>query len=707
MHTPDQVGAFVIHALMVGNSKESLDLSWKLYQSVPSLLTQLHVNHRDGFPLFAGESALHIACVNDQEELLCLMLDLAQVALSAEDFETLLRSQAHGVFFDGMPMRFYGGTALAYACCFELRSAVLKMLSTKVVSLNERRDACCITGFLPLHAVASNGLKGMYEWMTKEIPDELLRADERQLTSVGRMTSLGLHCLTTLQLTALLGDHATFKHILQKQCSILWVWGPVTQYSINLLGVDSAGSGGGDVMELIGRIDAKRETTELLLDEFMQGFIHKLFVQKWNLFGWRIHYTRRAIDVLIFFALLAVAFALKDDLASQHSAWMHPTCWAMLVLMFVAIEEEGRNALLYWRNTAGLGGVVVKPRERLATTLRWCKSHAVHTMLISYSFTSAALLLVLTGSLEDPYAALEGAGASNVTLLDASSDYVYTEDMTTPVNAPNVAIMWTLLAFGLLIMCAYNATTLFMPYEHMSVFMLSFTKMFKNDLAIFLLLFGYFMTAFSAAMFILYPRSGEGIITTIPAFNTWYSALYAQLGVALVGNPTTLYTDPALLEPLGPWEMVDMMLFFVCYFFFVLISLILLLNLFIAMLSNTFEESTQEAILQSRTSFAQGILKLELLADSFGMPTKVGEAQGEGGDTRVFAFRSVKKNSEGGGTGGSADPFEVPDEGGAIARIEAKLEQLLANKESDDKDGEDEVLFSSAPRLPPITPTRV
>ena len=106
--------------------------------------------------------------------------------------------------------------------------------------------------------------------MTKEIPDELLRADERQLTSVGRMTSLGLHCLTTLQLTALLGDHATFKHILQKQCSILWVWGPVTQYSINLLGVDSAGSGGGDVMELIGRIDAKRETTELLLDEFMQ-----------------------------------------------------------------------------------------------------------------------------------------------------------------------------------------------------------------------------------------------------------------------------------------------------------------------------------------------------------------------------------------------------------------------------------------------------
>ena len=60
---------------------------------------------------------------------------------------------------------------------------------------------------------------------------QALRADEAQLTSVGRMTNLQVHSLTTLQLSALLGDHAMFKHILRKQCSILWVWGPVTQYS--------------------------------------------------------------------------------------------------------------------------------------------------------------------------------------------------------------------------------------------------------------------------------------------------------------------------------------------------------------------------------------------------------------------------------------------------------------------------------------------
>ena len=59
-----------------------------------------HVNHRDGFPLFAGESALHIASVNNQEELLCLLLELAQTALTSAEFATLVRSQAAGVFFE-------------------------------------------------------------------------------------------------------------------------------------------------------------------------------------------------------------------------------------------------------------------------------------------------------------------------------------------------------------------------------------------------------------------------------------------------------------------------------------------------------------------------------------------------------------------------------------------------------------------------------
>ena len=47
-------------------------------------------------------------------------------------------TQAYGVFFNDLPMRFYGGSPLAYAACFELREAVQQLLSTGLVSLNDR-----------------------------------------------------------------------------------------------------------------------------------------------------------------------------------------------------------------------------------------------------------------------------------------------------------------------------------------------------------------------------------------------------------------------------------------------------------------------------------------------------------------------------------------------------------------------------------------
>jgi hypothetical protein len=63
------------------------------------------------------------------------------------------------------------------------------------------------------------------------------------------------------------------RHILYKQCDIEWVWGPVTSFLLDLNGIDSSGAGGGDIMELIVRVQASRRTQTMLLDSFMNGFI--------------------------------------------------------------------------------------------------------------------------------------------------------------------------------------------------------------------------------------------------------------------------------------------------------------------------------------------------------------------------------------------------------------------------------------------------
>merc|ERR1739848_175513 len=94
----------------------------------------------------------------------------------------------------------------------------------------------------------------------------------------------------------------------------------------------------------------------------------------------------------------------------------------------------------------------------------------------------------------------------------------------------------------------------------------------------------------------------------------------------------------------------DMICFGFFYILYIIVSLILLLNLLVAMLSNTFEMVRQDSTLKCRTSFAQLLLKYEMVANSLGMATHAGEKVG---DKYVFNFRSV----EGSGSGGS-DPFD-------------------------------------------------
>ena len=83
-------------------------------------------------------------------------------------------------------------------------------------------------------------------------------------------------------LAAKLGDRRMFQHLMRCAAVVEWRWGPVTSYMLDLALVDSCGTSGTDVMELIGRLDASHATREMLLEHFMQGFMHDLFLEKWE-----------------------------------------------------------------------------------------------------------------------------------------------------------------------------------------------------------------------------------------------------------------------------------------------------------------------------------------------------------------------------------------------------------------------------------------
>ena len=109
------------------------------------------------------------------------------------------------------------------------RQAIVELLKTRYASFNSRSDACKLSGFLPLHAIVANGKLQMYDFVTKELPHEQ-RADGEQVTRLGKVAHV--RSLTSLQLSASMGDHRMFRHIMSCRSSILWRWGDVTAYQV-------------------------------------------------------------------------------------------------------------------------------------------------------------------------------------------------------------------------------------------------------------------------------------------------------------------------------------------------------------------------------------------------------------------------------------------------------------------------------------------
>ena len=75
-------------------------------------------------------------------------------------------------------------------------------------NLCDRSSSSCyghIIGFSPVHAVVANGVRGMYDYLTRELPAEL-RANTELLSRLGRQLELNMDGMTPLQLAVFTGD---------------------------------------------------------------------------------------------------------------------------------------------------------------------------------------------------------------------------------------------------------------------------------------------------------------------------------------------------------------------------------------------------------------------------------------------------------------------------------------------------------------------
>ena len=603
----------------------------------------------------------------------------------------------------------------------------------------------------------------MYDFLTSELQAKH-RPNVQSVTKVGRFTHLYHYSLSPLQLATQLGDHSAVRHILRKQCDVEWVWGPVTQFALDLEGVDSAGKGGGDIMELIVRTGASRQTNAMLLDSFMHGFIYRLYERKWSLYGRKLHVAKVMLDFILAGSLVSMTFLMKDDpFTFRSTAGCTASCILNLVLIGISIEEEVRTCVLFAANQQGEGDARISLTRMLGHVYRFADAHGMLVQLAAYTLTAiGAVMILCPGVLPEENMLFvtpgdgwyEYAPTYNPGYHDASGNWtLYSTTATAAVSGdrrllkakggagPSLAeiqsfssyeirnegpwaVLWLVQSMAILFLMLHLAHSSFKPFQNLYILLLSIFKILQSDLTTFMIVFIWFMFTFYCCLFVLYPRSGTAALPISDQFNFHKEAIFATIDLAIGGEPFDLKLPDDAFTAMGAMQKFDAWLWIAIYYFYMVASLILLINLLIAMMSYTFDAVRQEAVLQSRFCFASLVMKLELLATAFGMKTRVGESvqgrvEADGDQVHVYRFRTCENEPESNGVEESdsqadfhihgSDPF-MPPAASTVMRVlhsveamkKEVMEQLSERKcaccgsrHAGDGDGEDQGQLST------------
>jgi len=206
---------------------------------------------------------------------------------------------------------------------------------------------------------------------------------------------------------------------------------------------------------------------------------------------------------------------------------------------------------------------------------------------------------------------------------------------------------WLLIGIGFFLKIYAFIDMVFRPYTQLSILIISVRQVLQGELMLFMTLFLFFISTVIVTMVTIYPdhRAREDLPQAADFFHPLQASM-AVLIAGFTGEPLELNMNPELLEPLGLWQKVGMFFFFVTYVMFIFLSLILLLNLLIALLGSTFVKTQEQATQQGRIQLARIVLRLELVADFIGVDTHAGEHSGDDGEY-VHKFRSTMRDMNG------------------------------------------------------------
>ena len=473
-----------------------------------------------------------------------------------------------------------------------------------IITLNDPHNQCKLTGFSPIHSAIALGQPGMVTFLL-DLPDVdgmlewpggtsyAFRADLRLKTGESpTLTDLPAH-LSPLQLAVFYGRKPSTALLLKKHMLPLWKWGPETCDHLFLDEIDSVFPGGNQVMELVARLDARDGTKEMLLDNFVDGFIYKLYQIKWNKLCYREHYAQLAMQILHVFSLIGMAASKGHfrDVPMWH-------CITNLSICFLLIEEEFRETFLF-----------MKDREGHANLQDLCMSVLRERLHLRLSYKLVAWACSISVS---------------VSILTWPDGHAATTD-----NSRREIVTMS-LALGLFFAAQVFIGDLLITAESTGIYLLVVYEMLVNDVAMVLLPYTCFLLNFSTAMWPVLPV--EQLYATNDAWG-FVSVVYSMLMMTFTGSTSvrlgvvdddliTLTTPDFSLLKFKEGESPDyniarqllpQVVVVGLFLYFTILSIVLLLNLLIAQMSGTYEDAKANGKLRWRWEFARRVMRLETL----------------------------------------------------------------------------------------------
>ena len=159
------------------------------------------------------------------------------------------------------------------------------------------------------------------------------------------------------------------------------------------------------------------------------------------------------------------------------------------------------------------------------------------------------------------------------------------------VNEGQWALLWLFQSAALLLLVIHLAMTCLQPFEKLSILVNAINEMIFNDITTYMIVFLWLFIAFFLALFVLYPRTGNNMLPQAPSFNSYSDALLVMMRMSLLGESVDFTLMEAATDAMSTSQNAALIIWIVVYYVYAVLSIILMMNLLIAMLTTTFDQA--------------------------------------------------------------------------------------------------------------------